>query len=330
MSKIIIGIHGLGNKPPRKLLKKWWKMAIKEGLYHCERQGICFKFELVYWADVLHPEPLNPNEKDKNNPLYVEYPYVPTEGIVRKQPNELRKKVLDFIEDKMDKIFLNEDMSINFASITDAIIRHYFKDLDMYYSAKCEGKENENRLAKELIREKLYSVLNKYKNKKILLISHSMGSIVAFEVLSQLPQDVNVDTFVTIGSPLGQPVVMGKIFAELNHEFVKFKEIKTPVAITKNWFNLSDLEDKITINYNLADDYDENQQGIGPIDKIVFNSYVHKGKRNPHKSYGYLRTPELAEIISDFLARDRNKVLFSIINQLNSLVTKIVKKWKVR
>lgn len=330
MSKIIIGIHGLGNKLPIKLLKKWWKMAIKEGLYHCEHQGVYFKFELVYWADILHPEPLNPNEKDKNNPLYVEYPYVPAEGIVRKRPNELRKKVLDFIEDKMDKIFLNEDMSINFASITDVIIHHYFKDLDMYYSAKCEGKENENRLAKELIREKLYSVLNKYKNKQILLISHSMGSIVAFEVLSQLPQDVNVDTFVTIGSPLGQPVVMGKIFAELNHEFVKFKKLKTPVAITKNWFNLSDLEDKITINYNLADDYDENQQGIGPIDKIVFNSYVYKGKRNPHKSYGYLRTPELAEIIYDFLARDRNKVLFSIINQLNSLVIKIVEKWKVR
>ncbi len=317
MSKIIIGIHGLGNKLPRKLLKKYWKMAIKEGLFHCGYQGVCFKFELVYWADILHPEPLNPYEKDKNSPLYVEYPYIPIEGIVRKQPNELRKKVLDFIEDKMDKIFLNKDMSINFSSITDAIIHHYFKDLDMYYSAKYGGKGNENRLAKELIREKLRSVLDKYENKQILLISHSMGSIVAFEVLSQLPQDVNVDTFVTIGSPLGQPVVMGKIYAELNNKAVKFRELKTPGTIKKSWFNLSDLEDKITINYNLADDYNENQQGIGPIDKIVYNSYVYKGKRNPHKSYGYLRTPELAEIIYDFLARDRNKALFWLTNKLN-------------
>ena len=31
MAKVIIGIHGLANKPTEKLLKDWWKSSIKEG-----------------------------------------------------------------------------------------------------------------------------------------------------------------------------------------------------------------------------------------------------------------------------------------------------------
>jgi len=31
-SKIIIGIHGLGNKPPKTILEKWWRQAIEDGL----------------------------------------------------------------------------------------------------------------------------------------------------------------------------------------------------------------------------------------------------------------------------------------------------------
>ena len=31
MAKVIIGIHGLGNKPPKDILEKWWKLSIEEG-----------------------------------------------------------------------------------------------------------------------------------------------------------------------------------------------------------------------------------------------------------------------------------------------------------
>ncbi len=31
MKKVIIAIHGLGNKPSKKILQKWWKEAILEG-----------------------------------------------------------------------------------------------------------------------------------------------------------------------------------------------------------------------------------------------------------------------------------------------------------
>ena len=55
MSKII-GIHGLSNKPERKLLAQWWEAAIAEGL---ERNRGIHKgatLSSVYWADVMYPD----------------------------------------------------------------------------------------------------------------------------------------------------------------------------------------------------------------------------------------------------------------------------------
>ena len=72
MSKIIIAIHGLGNKPPQDILKKWWKMAISEGLKHIGHFRLFFKFEFIYWADILHTNPLDPQIKDKDDPLYLD------------------------------------------------------------------------------------------------------------------------------------------------------------------------------------------------------------------------------------------------------------------
>jgi len=59
MRKVIIGIHGLGNKPPKYLLQRWWKDAMIEGLNSSDIQQSLPKFELVYWADILYEKPLN-------------------------------------------------------------------------------------------------------------------------------------------------------------------------------------------------------------------------------------------------------------------------------
>ena len=80
LSKIIIGIHGLGNKPPKKLLEKWWKESIREGLGAFGYKKYFFKFKLVYWAHILHPDPLNPQLEDKDDPTFLHEPYVPAEN----------------------------------------------------------------------------------------------------------------------------------------------------------------------------------------------------------------------------------------------------------
>lgn len=309
MARVIIGIHGLGNNPPQDYVCKWWQESIYEGFRAAGYRLPWFKFKLVFWTDVLHKELQDPEEKDITSPRYLEEPYVPGTVFKRAKPGWFRQKALDILEDRMDKIFLTKDMTMKFTSFTDKILQDFFEDLDAYYKAKdvsVNGSEVSS--AQEAIRQRLLKELLKNRRHRILLIAHSMGTIVAYDVLSQGEHDIKVHTFLTMGSPLGLPVVRGRFASELKKNQQTFTALTTPAAVQEKWFNLSDLKDRVAINYNLADNYQANENKVQVEDIIIENNYSHQGKKNPHKSFGYLRAPETAEIIYDFITRDRSKL----------------------
>lgn len=318
MKKIIIGIHGLGNKPPKDLLTTWYRKSIREGLAAIRKPYHFFSFELVYWADLLYPKPLDPSLTDPEDPLYMDEPYIMSHpNALPLQGGGLRNKVLRYLERQLDKLFLNEDMSLNFSSITDTIIHKYFKDLEIYYSDKLNGLSSDARTVRQEIQQRLITVLKKHKRKEILLIAHSMGSIIAYDVLSQKIPDVSVDTFVTLGSPLGFPVIVSRIFAEQNHKNPRIKKVRAPEAVHRKWYNFSDVEDKVSIDHTLSDDYEANSSGVIAEDSSVYNDYTINGKRNPHKIYGYLRTADMAMALDDFLYRGRMEVIKRFLRWFN-------------
>ena len=188
--------------------------------------------------------------------------------------------------------------------IEDLTLRKMFIDLDTYYHGNCRNKVDS--IAKDAIRNRMVEKLQKHKNKKIMIIAHSMGSIIAFDTFYHLAPDISIDSFLTMGSPLGVPLIMRKILQEMNLPIHPKARIPTPESIQQFWFNFSDLNDKICVNYNLADDYCKNLHKVSPIDLLVNNKYQYKGENNPHKIYGYLQTPEVAKVILNFLESDQN------------------------
>jgi len=302
MSKIIIGVHGMGNKPPPKTLARWWKASIREGLKRIKKSNLAFNFELFYWAHYLHPVAQKPRIKDKENPLYIEERYfrAPPDAVEVKS-GQFRQKIADYVSGQLDKIFLNPDLTINYGSIVDFIIHHFFRDLEIYYHNYCVIPSKTDCRANVVIRSELAKAIKKHRKDKILLIAHSMGSIIAYEALTRDLSDGFIDTFVTIGSPLGLPIIKSKIFAGSKQDPFPEGILKTPENIGSHWYNLADTRDKIAVNYTLQDDFKENARGIGPVDSLVTNDYAFGEEKNPHKSYGYLRTSEMAEIISGFL-----------------------------
>lgn len=313
--KIIIGIHGVGNKPPPRILKTWWEKSIQEGLKRIGRPHQTFDFDLVYWAHFLYNEPQQLRIKERGHPLHVDDPYVPGPlKDIKTAPSRWRKKALDIAEKILDKVFLSEHRLINVDLISDFIIRSKFRDLARYYhDADVEG-ENPGFHARTMIRRTLAETLRRYKRHDILLIAHSMGSIVAYDVLTHEAPNIKIHTFVTLGSPLGLPAILKKIFIELKKDYRVEKKAPTPENIRRAWYNVSDLNDNIAMNYNLADDFAENSRGIGPRDLIVNNDYEFEGVHNHHKSYGYLRTTEVAEIIYRFLT-ETEPTLFEKLQQ---------------
>lgn len=299
MSKVIIGVHGLGNKPPKELLEQWWKVAIDEGLNAIGKSFTNYQFELVYWADILHEKPLDIKCSNKEDPLCLLEKYVPSSGLMKAEDHSTRKRILDFVSKEVDSIFLNKDFSLNYSFVTDSVIRHWFRDLDLYYGS--DGFESNPAHVRERIRKRMTTVLKKYRNEEVLVVAHSMGSIIAYDVLSFEVPRFPIDSLYTIGSPLGVPVVKSKIAAERKVNHRKTAHLTTPQNVHRKWYNFSDLEDRVAYNYRLADDYRINRKLVKPQDFIVENDYEINGEKNPHKSYGYLRTREFSIKVAEFL-----------------------------
>ncbi len=304
--KVIIGIHGLNNKPPQDLLEKWWRQSINEGLERIGRPVSGFDFELVYWAKYFYDQPLDPSIGDPKHPLFLKTPYV-RGAEVRKKPKlaSIKKKMLDGLEKRLDAAFFKEESFIKWDKISDFLIRNLFRDLDVYYHRHCAAKKYSALPAMAALREELARALKKHRGKEILLISHSMGTIISYDVLTQTVPDIPVRVFITIGSPLGLPVIKKKIFAERNMGHDAARKAPAPENITEKWCNFSDLDDPIATNYSLADDYFPSVRGVAPIDYVVYNDYEYRGDKDHHSAFGYLRTPEASAVIADFLKEEK-------------------------
>lgn len=300
MKKVIIGIHGLKNKPPEMLLKKWWKESIEEGFAANSYQCGDFVFDLVYWADLNYETPEDPDEDNEENPKFVTFPYVPAGEENNESFRErLRRGVRRTIESGLDMLFLRGEEISGLDRIADLAIRRMFEDLDIYYTGDCRAKPGVN--AKKEFRKRLTDKLRKYRGYRIMLVAHSMGSIIAYDTLMLFGKRKRVDYFVTLGSPLGLPVFLKKFLIEQGKEVKNENLPSSPDAIRKGWFNLSDLDDRIALVYALEKQFSPSARGIRPVDYVIRNNYYYRGKSNPHKIYGYLRSPEFSLIAYNFL-----------------------------
>lgn len=318
MANVIIGIHGLKNKPKPEITSAWWKLSILDGIkmfYRGEKTEL--NFELVYWSDILYENPLDETISDPKHELFVNEPYLTGykahDAIHTNGGSTFRDKILG----KLDSLFLNVNYSLNYSSLSGLLLEKSFADLDAYY------KNLPNRdgiLSGDAIRNRLKMMLMKYQNDRIMLIAHSMGSIIAYDVLSEKDTPVKVDTLLTVGSPLGFPLVKGKIAHNLGLIDRLTQKPPTPESITTQWLNIADFNDKVAFHYHLCDDFAPNSKGLNVKDIMVRNNYRFRGEKNPHKIYGYLKTYEIASKIFNFIRVDEAIAKPSLFKKLKTQV----------
>lgn len=278
MAKIIIGIHGRSNKPEETTLAEGWKRAILEGLTKngLTEPGFDLDFKLAYYRHIFYRAQL-PNE---------DYTYEEATKLQRYKPNlwqRAREKARDIADDNADWLYKTLGLISGTANL---VYSELFEDLGKYLNDQNIRRNTQNTLV---------SLLQQHRNDEIMLIAHSMGAIVAYDVLRELGRlpindPIPVQRFVTIGSPLGLPPVEGENLK--NHG-----RLRTPSLVVRSWTNFSDPGDFVCFDTRLADDYDPNSSDVKVRDILVANDYP----GNPHKSYGYLRTPEMSEYIDTFL-----------------------------
>ena len=77
--------------------------------------------------------------------------------------------------------------------------------------------------------------------------------------------------------------------------------VRTPSVVSKKWVNFADPLDPVAVDNHLRGEYGENSRGVRVKDDLVSNDYKVEGKNNHHKSYGYLRTPEMSRLVKEFM-----------------------------
>jgi len=282
-TKLIIGIHGLKNKPEPDILRGWWTAAIVEGISrNCEGQNVDVDLVLAYWADVMHSSPVVVAEEAE--------PYVAAggSGPLPKAGISIKRIAVARIQEGAGKV-----LELVFGTpVTEDLVREALKteapDLHRY---------KHERATREAVQERLREQLRTAHagGRQIMLIAHSMGSIIAYDVLAaagrRMP-GLRIAHLVTVGSPLGLAPVKEIVAAPL----------RVPECVAR-WSNLADPRDHVARwDTRLSSDYSKNSAGSAISDHLVINGYVSpSGKPNPHKIYGYLRTPEMSELIASFV-----------------------------
>ncbi|GAA3738344.1 alpha/beta hydrolase [Salinactinospora qingdaonensis] len=123
-----------------------------------------------------------------------------------------------------------------------------------------------------------------------VVVGHSLGSVVAYDALRRHPE-WQVDTLVTLGSPLGVPGLMRRMWPPLDGE-------RWPGSVTR-WVNVAAREDAVALVKELATLYDppRTHPHVPRLrDDIVRNSRV-----RAHRAESYLQARPTARAIRDGL-----------------------------
>lgn len=271
----ILFVHGLAKKPPQPKLEEIWRWGLSrpnpnDEAFPNPNPGIDLDVEGVpalfnYYADVFYGD-----EYETEFDSYYEaesavvqlgnLDEVAGELKVPHPANARERKFLQEFERKMKAQLtppsppalalapaVTEAAQLEIASwlpgpVKEAIIKKaameaYYFLFDKEYERKDGGRFK----VRQELRNRLIDDLKKAsaKAEKIVLVTHSMGTMVAYDVLRNCPECPQVDTLFTVGSPLGVQEVQDELVAQGR------KQVDFPAAKLHRWINIYDPQDPV-------------------------------------------------------------------------------------
>ncbi|TFY93756.1 hypothetical protein DYL61_12485 [Pseudomonas nabeulensis] len=271
----VVFIHGLARKPAPEQLLELWQWGLSRGnpmpsVFAPPNEGIDLATEgvphvLNYYADVfygveyetdissymegcvdleLQAEGLDRVEED----LPLPAPKTPREAAFLEgfQAAITANLTVDDAVPTASPLDCSSDHEIarfipsrvREAMIKKAAMEAYYFLFNKEYVRPTDGKRFNVR---EELRSRLLRDLRclQEKAEKIVIVSHSMGTMIAYDVIRNCPDCPPVDTLITLGSPLGIREVQQELLA-VGSESVDF-----PATTLRSWVNIYDPFDPI-------------------------------------------------------------------------------------
>jgi TIR domain len=225
-------VHGISRKPAPATLLKNWRQALgrDEGLA-LAAQGITSS--MVYFADVLYGELADSQSAqetlDGTNPSL-------TTSFGREWREELAGSEENWVEDFAEKLRLNEadgdtlpdvsgDNDPNQPAVlwrlTRPLMEMFLRDVHHYlFNTEHSPRPGVTYLVQDEIRARMLKELEQAASRPgpHILVSHSIGTVIAYDCLKRVPSCPKIDAFITLGSPLGMEAIRHKLRPEYSGE----------------------------------------------------------------------------------------------------------------
>jgi hypothetical protein len=267
-------IHGIANKPAPDVLIRLWRdsLARDEGI-DLGAEGVTS--DMVYWADVLYGEPKREMAEHESNDSIVE---AADEEPDMSWQDELESDELQWVDSLASKMnydapppqgdetftpeaFGDSELEANFERIPlpwwlkRRLMKMLLRDVH-HYLFNVEFQAHPDRPAvrvQDEIRQRMISALAQGAEKPgpHVVISHSMGTVIAYDCLKRVADCPRVDALMTIGSPLGLDEVQDKLQPGWS------REDGFPSATLKDrWVNVFDRLDVVAaFDPEISNDY---------------------------------------------------------------------------
>lgn len=330
MTKRLVIIHGRDKKPDRETMLRLIKTSLTAGLQRVNESAANkmlygdIPITFVYYGDINNALLLNEIKKNQKLMKYMkevdgkwyvkdDYYDLDLQLLIERPTEQLnKKKYLELIQDQKLLSLRDEAAAIvsPFLSLFDMsydLIRTMLPDLGAYLNSRVVGSEIRERLQKSLS-EALYE------NEDVMLISHSMGCMVSYDVLWKFSRmseykhlwDRKLNVWLTIGNPLGEPAVKKGLY-DSNEP----RDGRYPKNIRK-WVNVSAVDDYISHDTTIKDDFHQmvDEKLIKEItdQPLIYNFWKDRfGKCNPHNLFGYLNHPHVASQVANWIIDEQSK-----------------------
>jgi len=173
-------------------------------------------------------------------------------------------------------------------------VRSTAREIDRYFN-NADGVGSKIR---DLLKQTLRPMLEQ--QDEVLLIGHSLGSVIAYDALWELSHRDGVKgkvDFLTLGSPMGMHYIQRRLLGMNNHGKKSYPDL------IRRWINFSAVGDVTALNQNLNEGF-QPMLKLGLVESIedhcngVYNFFRSDAGLNCHRSYGYLVNPAIGSIIA--------------------------------
>lgn len=292
-------IHGIANKPPKEALHRLWLHTLAEAGLDLAAAGVSAR--MVYWADVLYAEPeANAQESaaadvpDAARDVRAPVPRTPEErsfleglrsamtaaGAAGGPPPATESSAAD----GPAMVLPMERFPIPWP-LKERFLETYLRDVHHYlFDSEFSPRPGTVFRVQQEIRRRFLEALNDPAIEgPHLVVSHSMGTVVAYDCLKRVGECPRVDGLMTIGSPLGIDEVQDRLQPEWRrHDGFPSATLRGP------WSNVADRLDVVCgLDPRLANDFREGGAAV------VADHFVENAGWWRHGIVQYLRQPSL-------------------------------------